>query len=65
VRTFLSNHSLTLTMAVFGTAMVVWAWQHEPGPAFDTWLGMGQGMLTVALFYAAANFFRETAKPED
>jgi hypothetical protein len=37
----------------------------EPGNAFDTVLGLGLGVLTVALFYFAANFLREVAKPED
>jgi hypothetical protein len=59
------DHSLTIVLSVLGAVVTGVAWALEAGKAFDTLLGLGQGLLTVALFYFAANYLREKAKPED
>jgi hypothetical protein len=59
------NHSLTLVCWIGGFVSTGVAWTFEAGPAFDTFLGFGQGMLTVALFYTLAGPLRERNKPEE
>jgi polyferredoxin len=58
------DHSLTIILGAAGVALLLWAFQHEPGNWFDLWMTLGGGLLTVALFYAAAGFLRERNKPE-
>ena len=59
------DHSLTIIMAVIGTALLIFAFTHEEGKWFDLWLALGAGVLTVGLFYLLSQFFREKTKPED
>ena len=63
----LRNHSLTIVCYMIGAALVGIAWLlfDEGTKAFDTLLGVGLGLATVALFYSLAGFFRERNKPED
>ena len=63
----LRNHSLTLVCFALGTLLigVGWVFFDEGTKAFDTLLGYGLGLSTVALFYALAGVFRERNKPED
>ena len=58
------DHSLTILCGGAGCAGIAIAWLFDEGRLFDTWLGLGHGLLTVALFYALAGAFRERNKPE-
>ena len=61
------DHSLTIVLGILGTIGILVAFTYEQAEArmFDLWLGLGCGVLTVALFYFLSQFFREKAKPED
>jgi hypothetical protein len=63
----LRDHSLTIACYAIGSALVgiAWIWFDEGTKAFDTLLGYGLGLSTVAAFYHLAGFFRERNKPED
>ena len=63
--TWWRDHSLTLVLGVLGAIMLGVAFTYPEGRQFDLWLGLGCGVLTVALFYFLSQFFREKAKPED
>jgi hypothetical protein len=58
------DHSLTILCFVGGVIGIALAWCFDAGKLFDTVLGLGQGLLTVALFYSLAGSFRERNKPE-
>ena len=62
---FWQDHSLTVVMAVIGVALTAFAFAFEPGRTFDLFLGLGIGLLTVAMLFFLSQFFREKAKPED
>jgi hypothetical protein len=64
-RRWWENHSLTAIMTVGGVGLLFLAFRFEPGPWFDLWLGLGQGMLTAALLFWLSRWFRETTRPED
>jgi len=59
------DHSLTIVLALIGAALTAFGFSFDEGRWFDLFMGLGQGTLTVALFYFLAQFFREKAKPED
>jgi hypothetical protein len=60
------DHSLTLVLSGVGVTLFLVALAFEPGShGWDIFLGLSQGTLTVALFYALAGAFRERNKPED
>jgi hypothetical protein len=60
------DHSLTIVLAVLGLTATAIAFLSEPGTAWwDVFIGIGQGCLTVVLFYALAGTLRERNRPED
>ena len=59
------DHSLTIVMAAIGVGVTAFAFVFDDGRAFDLFLGLGLGTLTVGLFYFLSQFFKETTKPED
>jgi len=60
-----TDHSLTIVMTIVGSILIWIAFLYDEGQVFDLWLGLGCGVLTVALFYFLSQFLREKAKPED
>jgi hypothetical protein len=59
------GHSLSIVLGVIGVASTLTAFQFPEGKWFDLFLGVGQGCLTVVLFYGFAGYLREKNKPED
>jgi hypothetical protein len=47
-----------------GLAFLILAFRFEPGRVFDLFLGLGLGLLTVALFNTLSGPLRERNKPE-
>ena len=59
------DHSLTITCWVAGIGGLALAWCFDRDTRWwDTILGLGHGLLTVALFYTLAGPLRERNKPE-
>ena len=65
MRQFWHDHSLTIIMALIGSALITISFALENDRLFDLCMGLGQGTLTAALLFFLSQFFREKTKPED
>jgi lipopolysaccharide export LptBFGC system permease protein LptF len=55
---FWRDHSLTVVLGILGTIgiLVAFTFESHESRQFDLWLGLGCGVLTVALFYFLSQF---------
>lgn len=59
------NHSLTYVMTALGVVSIGASYPLQSGWWCDLFMGLGCGMLGVALLYWLSRHLRETVKPED
>ena len=59
------DHSLTIVLWSFGLVCTATAFCFDEGKVFDLFLGLGLGVITVALFNTLSGPLRERNKPEE